>query len=106
MDDIAFQKSGEKLSVEEADDEISLNEAYGQFKIRKKVSPPPIPYQDDKKEDLLVWCLSRDIGLVLASAVGQKCSGILDSFLEESNFKKDGKSFDRVPSCCAFASRR
>ena len=62
VDDIVFQRSGEKLSMEEAEDEISLNEAYGQFKIRKKVSPPPIPYQDDKKDDLLVWCLGYCLG--------------------------------------------
>ena len=40
--------------------EITIEEVHGTFKIRKKVSPPSIIYDDKKDDDLLRWCWNRD----------------------------------------------
>ena len=57
-----------------SDEDITIEEVYGTFKIRKKVSPPSIIYEDKKDDDLLRWCLNRDLAWVLTSAVGQQVS--------------------------------
>ena len=46
------------------DDDIIIEEFYGTFKIRKKVSPTSIIYEDKKDVDLLRWCLNRDVAWV------------------------------------------
>ena len=38
---------------EECDEDITIEEVYGTFKIRKKVSPPSIIYKDEKDDDVL-----------------------------------------------------
>ena len=42
------------------DEDITVEEFYDTFKIRKKVYPPPIIYEDKKDDDLLRWCLNRE----------------------------------------------
>ena len=56
------------------DEDITIEEVYGRFKIRKKVSLPSIIYKDKKDDDHLRWCLNRDLAWVLTSAVGQQLS--------------------------------
>ena len=56
------------------DEDITIEEVYGRFKIRKKVLLPSIIYEDKKDDDLLRWCLNRDLAWVLTSAVGQQLS--------------------------------
>ena len=41
-------------------EDIIVKEVCGTFKIRKKVLPPSIIYED-KKNDLLRWSLNRDL---------------------------------------------
>ena len=38
------------------DEEITIEKVHGTFKIRKKVSPPSIIYDDKKDDALLRWC--------------------------------------------------
>ena len=56
------------------DEDITIEEVYGTFKVIKKVLPPSIIYQDKKDHDLLRWCLNRDLAWVLTSAVEQQLS--------------------------------
>ena len=54
------------------DEDITIKEVYGTFKIGKKVLVPSIIYEDKKDDDLLRWCLSRDLTWVLTNAVGEQ----------------------------------
>ena len=47
------------------DEDITINEIYGIFKIRKKVLAPSIIYEDKKDDDLVRLCLNRDLIWVL-----------------------------------------
>ena len=57
---------------EECDEDITFEEVYGTFWIRKKVSPPSIIY-DDKKDDLLRRCLNTDFAWVLTVLWASNC---------------------------------
>ena len=47
------------------------NEDYGDYKIPRKVSPPALTgFEDNTQDDLLDWCLARDIAWVVTSALG------------------------------------
>ena len=43
------------------DEDITINEIYGIFKIRKKVLAPSIIYEDKKDDDIVRLCLNRDL---------------------------------------------
>ena len=45
-----------KMRRRVCDEEITIEEVHGTFKIRKKVSPPSIIYDDKKDDALLRWC--------------------------------------------------
>ena len=53
-------------------------EKYGNYKIKNKALPPPLPYKNDEQDDLLHWCLKRDIAWALTSAIGHKYSSMDD----------------------------
>ena len=54
------------------DEDVTIKEVYGTFKIRKKVLVPSIICEDKKDDDLLRWCLNRDLTWVLTNAVGEQ----------------------------------
>ena len=54
------------------DEDVTIKEVYGTFKIRKKVLVPSIICEDEKDDDLLRWCLNRDLTWVLTNAVGEQ----------------------------------
>ena len=56
------------------DEDMTNKEVYGTIKLRKKVLPPSIIYEDKKDEDLSKWCLNRDLSWVLINSVGQQLS--------------------------------
>ena len=58
------------------DEDITIEEVYGTFNITKKVLPPSSIYEDKKGDDLLRWCLNRDLAWVLTSAVRQQLSNV------------------------------
>ena len=45
-----------KIRRRVCDEEITIEEVHGTFKIRKKVSPPSFIYDDKKDDALLRWC--------------------------------------------------
>ena len=55
------------------DEELDA-EDFGNYSIKKKVSPPDVAYEDDTNDDLLKWCMARDLAWVSTSAVGGKLS--------------------------------
>ena len=44
-----------------SEEEAGVEEEYGTYKIKKKVSPPAVAYEDKTDNDLLKWCLNRDL---------------------------------------------
>ena len=70
---IKMKEEYEDMNIEHSED-INIREVYGTFNIAKKVLPSSITYEDKKDDDLLKWCLNRDLAWVLTSAVGQKLS--------------------------------
>lgn len=58
------------------DEDITIEEVYGTFNITKKVLPPSTIYEDKKDDDLLRWCLNRDLAWVLTIAVRQQLSNV------------------------------
>ena len=54
--------------------ELDAEEDFGNYSIKKKVCPPAELYEDSTADDLLKWCLRRDLAWVLTSAVGGKLS--------------------------------
>ena len=70
---IKMKEEYEDMNIEHSED-INIREVYGTFNIAKKMLPSSITYEDKKDDDLLKWCLNRDLAWVLTSAVGQKLS--------------------------------
>ena len=66
----------EEVVLEVPETELENEEKYGSYKIKKKISPPPMTYEDSEKNSILEWCLKRDIAWVLTSAIGHRFSNV------------------------------
>ena len=62
-------------TVHYQEQESDAEEDFGNYAIKRKVSPAAVPYEDSTENDLLKWCMRRDLAWVLTSAVGGKLSG-------------------------------
>ena len=74
------------------------NEDYGDYKIPCKANPLAVKgFEDNTQDDLLDWCLARDIAWVVTSALGNKllteCIGSWTAFMKRVTECETVKSY-------------